>query len=1284
MWTTLGAGEAVFLEAAEDVDRRADGSVEAGQVKALAAPLTLRSKAVREALVNFWDLRGRNPGLRPSFVLLTTARRGVEAGRPFGDTPGLDEWDRCRFVGADPTALRAFLVALDLGGGVDAFLRSATDHELRDGLVRPIRWATGEPDRTGVRERIEERVVLHGDRQGLTPSQSRPAVDHLYTKAWEMLTSDGPRRLDRVSFLDAFEQATVVPTARSVLASPGTGGGLAARVERVFAPDVRPLVSSPVARRSVVQDVVRQLAASPALCLTGASGLGKSTLAALVASVTGDWVRLDLRGFGEGDAADRLDLAVLAGADLAPGTSVLVDDLPAATLGRVEHALVHLIYATAALGGRVLVTSHGCLPGAALAATGQTDSDAHVEVPAFSPADLRDLCLAHGCPPDRSGRWARVIEVQTGGHPQLAAAHARSASERGWGDVSEDDLFGTPPTIERVKRDARRRLVSTLAGLGASDLAYRLSLFATPFTRTHALRLAEAPPRLPGSGDALDVLIGPWIEQVDDEHFRVSPLLSKGYESQFDPDTVKRLHHAAARSFIDPVLDQRALSGLLLHGMAGECDDALVAAFGSVNDVDPEALGPLAEWVSWFAYVAVEEPQPLYPATPLVSLFLRHLQLRIALALRKQDAAVAVARAAIREIEDAERVDGDPTPGALRFTIASLVVTGIEAPEHFAFVLSQAAAAARTSEAGALREMEAAAEAAGIETARFDDEFAAREGIESLDDLVGPLVRTLSVRVRSPEAFTQLLDVVEAEPAMERALAPLFQRDAPAASAMTDGIWLDAFRAEKAGERVDFEPAASALRRALAVAEDHGYGALEAAARRSLATVLNEHQGSKEEALDVLAAGGDRVGLLDYRAKMHVLDGELEDALDLYRRLFPRWEHHPDRMDSARAHAYHDAVWAAGELGRFDEAATLAEEGARVAVDELARIDSPLSTGYRADRALALYRSGRPAEAVPAFEAVLDVLAKSPERGGFGLLRDRVGHTLGILERELTRRSKPEGYVDPYVGLFSKPEPEFNDFEAPVHPTLAWGRLAHIERLVSPSRAVSRRFLALSDGDPDPLVAYDRAQHRAALAVQTGSPNLVSVLNEAHHQAARSVGVAEAPPFDADLVFGAASIRAAADLELATLPVDTWAAAARDVLADDPVAQADVDQWVETVMLAIALQGGNRRAAPPLHLRLLSEDRSQAVRATAAAALALHAKDPDTVFRSKVAVLQVAEQRAFSDVLERPVSRLVTGDPSAGYAASAAGLLASQTRMSLSPSLRQYVERVASGVSSRE
>ena len=1268
----------LFLEAAEDVDHVSGDRVQAGQVKALARPITLRSESVRSAVENFWDLRARNSERDVSLALLTTAARATEAGRPFGSRAGLDEWDRCRSSLADLAPLRDFLSKLDLGSDVAAFLRTASDDEVRSQLVRPIRWVTGQPDRNELRDRVARRVTLHGDPARPQPV-TKPSGRRCTLRARLERRRRGrapPARPGRASFgrsrrrrrcsrLGLFSLPPITPT------------GLASRPTRVLDTDVTPLVSGPVERTNLVDAVRERLGRVPALTLTGSSGMGKSTLAALVARSGGEWVRLDLRGKEEEEADATLALATQALEDLPPGVSVVVDDLPQSSTGRLIRPLAVLARAVFDQGGRTLVTAHHAPPTQLAEALGSTDQDAQFEVPALSRDELATLCGLHGCPESQTERWGRIVELRTSGHPQLAAAHARSLFEKGWGQVSDDDLFGTPPSLDRVQREARQRLVAQLPELGASDLAFRLSLYVTPFTTRQALRFAAAEPAIPGAGRALDILTGPWLERVDDEHFRVSPLLSKSYEHQINPDDLTRLHADAARSFLDLTLHPRALNGLLTHGLRGSCDEALRAVFGALHAAESELFDALAEWISWLAYAATDDDQQLYPADATISLFLRTLQVRVAVSVASSDVVVRALRAATREARATNPTGAPFTSEAMQFFLAAQAVSVVDDPEHLDFVIEQAALAARIASGGALSQMEALAQGVGIERPEPGTEF----GIGSLEDVVGPLMQMLPVRVRSANALSTLLDAVAADDTFAAALQPHFKSNFPLSNSMTDGAWLDRFAAFKRGDEVDFGPSVDVLRRTIGYAESHDLHALNAAARRSLATVLYEHVKDREAAIRTLNDGpASRPELAEYEAKMLYMDGDPSAAVDLYHKILPMWTSGVGRANTPRAYAYQDAIRAAGEADRLLDALAFAELAIEVADVELEGIQSPLPIGFRADRAYTLYRLGRLPEAVTAYADVLERLDEAPAQQGFGVLRGRVGHTLVLIEHRIRRLPDPEGFHPPFVGLFSKPEPDYADYEAPAGPVMIWGRLAHLELLVTRDRSVSERFMQLSQGKAELLILHDRAQHQFARAVLSGSPNLLGLADESFRCAARGAGARADSPFSVDLAqtaIGLAVIQASADRRIAGLPVDAWSRQAALLLGSDAPGLRLMEQWQQMVQLAAKLERGTRRAAPPLNQRMIDSASPPFVRVTAAAALALYSSDPDTRFYARATVFQFAQPRAFSEYVERAVSAMVVSDASAGYPEAAQSILAVQSRVTLSEEVRLYFQGIA-------
>src|SRR5690606_23441905 len=90
--------------------------------------------------------------------------------------------------------------------------READDEELRRELIQRVHWDTEAPSHDDLKGLIQEVLVLHGESQSfpIPPSDSKRAINALYTRAMEAATAPTERRLTRAAFLEAFEEATAV------------------------------------------------------------------------------------------------------------------------------------------------------------------------------------------------------------------------------------------------------------------------------------------------------------------------------------------------------------------------------------------------------------------------------------------------------------------------------------------------------------------------------------------------------------------------------------------------------------------------------------------------------------------------------------------------------------------------------------------------------------------------------------------------------------------------------------------------------------------------------------------------------------------------------------------------------------------------------------------------------------------------------------------------------------------------------------------------------------------
>jgi hypothetical protein len=124
------------------------------------------------------------------------------------------------------------------------------------------------------------------------------------------------------------------------------------------------LLDSMVKRDDLVFDLRARLSLKNLLVLKGSSGMGKSTLAILLASKDGGrWKRLDFRDVAPEQLKERLIRATVEEAEEGGDFNYIVDDLnfdnrPAT----YERALAGFLHSITSRGGRVVITTQGDLP----------------------------------------------------------------------------------------------------------------------------------------------------------------------------------------------------------------------------------------------------------------------------------------------------------------------------------------------------------------------------------------------------------------------------------------------------------------------------------------------------------------------------------------------------------------------------------------------------------------------------------------------------------------------------------------------------------------------------------------------------------------------------------------------------------------------------------------------------------------------------------------------------------------------------------------------------------
>ncbi len=253
----------------------------------------------------------------------------------------------------------------------------------------------------------------------------------------------------------------------------------------------------------------------------------------------------------------------------------------------------------------------------------------------------------------RNGREV-ICAFAGGGHPQLVDARIAGLEQRGW---DEEELLAdivplktTPDDMEEERKAVRNRLLQELQP-SALELLLRLSLFIGNFDRPMALVAAATPIAVPQAGLVFDFMVGPWIEQLELERYRLSPLLMNSGTAGLPQSTQEKvktrlMHHLIGQK---PFPADQLLQVFVI---AFQQDDREgLTWFGhsimaASTKLKKSRFKRLAQEVSLFARVDRGSESPLIPSDAPLSRLLRLAQLRVAVAADDmKQAAVLVDRA---------------------------------------------------------------------------------------------------------------------------------------------------------------------------------------------------------------------------------------------------------------------------------------------------------------------------------------------------------------------------------------------------------------------------------------------------------------------------------------------------------------------------------------------------------------------------------------------------------------------------------------------------------------
>lgn len=655
-WLDLPPGSEMHLEVAEDFAVAAAGSLDAVQVKDVQGTISLASKQARDAISAFVKLTKDNPARAVRLTLMTTASVTTERNLEHrtGDVPGIKRW-RAAAKGGDLGNLRDVLLQLDLDPDALAFVRERDDERLRRELLRRIEWRCGEGDISDLAARFENRVAeVCLDDYGVPWVESPRFAAILLLHVLQVCSRSGSRACSHQELRNLLSASTQVSTPRRVhdammAALAGVLGGSAvgpgATGEWEAEANI-PLPADLIPRAALVERIRSALRAASFGLLHGGSGMGKTALARLaVRAVGGHWNVLDLRYRSQEEAGEQLLRYARRPADRQHG--LIADDVPDMHALEEGSRLVRAIAMIVERGDPLILTSYRQPTAGGRLALGISET-AVIEVPLLAVEEIEEIVLRGG----GDGNWARAVWLASrGGHPQLARALVVGLQGRGWPRDERDRLLteGAPEIFEQLEA-TRRKLVRAVPDEAGRSLLHRLGLLAGRFPRKVAIALGAIEPAAQLPGERFDALVGPWIDQVGSDRYRVSPLVAGSGDDVLPPGEIKAAHRAIAEALVATSgIDVDQIDNILIHGRAGAATQALMAIAQLVVTTERETLAKVAPFAPLLR--AADTSRPLLPTNPHLSLLLRLAQTLLTAARGFGPEAGRTARALIAELD---------------------------------------------------------------------------------------------------------------------------------------------------------------------------------------------------------------------------------------------------------------------------------------------------------------------------------------------------------------------------------------------------------------------------------------------------------------------------------------------------------------------------------------------------------------------------------------------------------------------------------------------------------
>ncbi|HCB1269598.1 TPA: hypothetical protein MYN84_004641 [Klebsiella quasipneumoniae subsp. quasipneumoniae] len=1093
-WLSLNENEQLYLECAEDFDVCVGQSVIGTQVKDLSGNLTLRSSDVVAAINNFWTLQENNPDHDVSLRFLTTAVAGHEKSSPLGEqVKGLEYWRLCEFNDENLERLRSFLITLPLDSKLKSFVQTASMADLRNRLIKKISWDLGSKNKDGLQQAIEAKLKLHGNKFRINTYNSCQALPHLLKKVADLLSTKGPKPLAYEDFLTEFDVATtecipkneleILRGSSSVLqqlinsTNIGEIERLLARAPTISTP--LPIVDRALPRISLVTKLERQLSSSRVIFLHGSSGTGKTNLAVLLLDkVGGSWGWGSFRGRPVEQIREMLSRAVLEINQASIPQFLVLDDLDFNHIIHFEREFITLIFTIVQSKGMVIITGQKSPP-LQLFPKLWISTECEQAIPYFDENEIGELAEIHGLyDHEKKSQWARAIYFSTLGHPQLVHARVRTLSDSGWSATIQD--IAKPEDVERIRADARSRLIEEFPSDTARMLAYRLSIVSGAFRRNTVFAVAGSPPPVNLPGEVFDKLVGPWIEKEGTDLYRISPLLMGAADSVLSKDEIVSVHAKIAISILDEKeLNQYGVANAFFHAFLAKEEAIMLNLAKQIIQEDEKNIVYLCDPLFWFVDVALEADQTIIGGNPSVELMLRILQYKLAVAASNEVKALKIIEVIEKIIDgfDSDMLGYLSTAMAFGTILNTL---NIHIPSSI--VIRQ------------LSQLIDIYDKVDLQEALTS--FAEKKySIQSND----PIILLFSFQAVRLNGLNDLLDLITSIDSLESNKRSRLLGICDIDTNFSNLLINQACWKESKTNVFDSSNALNILRNIENKAREWNSKSLHKATLRAISVIYDEFVHSTDTALAVLDAADKEFEndtlLLNQRAKVLFHAKLYSESLNYFKRTLLLSElNDVDYVFSCRY-----AGIACAKLNDWQGSAAFFKMGSQVA--NKSKIQSNMSIGLMADAAISLWKSNKKKECLLLFADVLDLLLliENDDNIRAHHLQATVRHCISWVHFDAIKYTDTN-LVEPLSGMCSNQEPHEKIVDHRIIDiSSSWNLLAATENYMNLGDDIQKRSHATTQGKlPLIMAGYDRTRALESLFKEKSFNDLIPTLIRLH------------------------------------------------------------------------------------------------------------------------------------------------------------------------------------------